>query len=326
MEFRRALAVKKMKEPIRHRQPILLMGSCFSEHIGEKLRAGKFRVLENPHGILFNPVSIATAIRAYIEKRVYTADELFELNETWHSWDHHSRFSAPDPQAALQKINDAVNEAHSFLQQTEWVIITLGSAFSYELAENNQPVANCHKAPANIFRRKLLSVEDVLAAMDNTIHRLRFFNPAIKVIFTISPVRHLREGMVENNRSKAVLIQAVHHLVDKFEGLYYFPAYELVIDDLRDYRFYAEDMVHPNYQATGYVWEKLAESCFDEDTISLLEELRKTDLAYRHRPFNPETTQHKKFLQDQLTRTAALQKKYDYLDLSRELLYFAQGS
>lgn len=315
-----------MKEPIRHRQPILLMGSCFSEHIGEKLRAGKFRVLENPHGILFNPVSIATAIRAYIEKRGYTAEELFELNETWHSWDHHSRFSAPDQQVALRKINDAVNEAHRFLQQTEWVIITLGSAFSYELAENNQPVANCHKAPANIFRRKLLSVEDVLAAMDNTIHRLRFFNPDIKVIFTISPVRHLREGMVENNRSKAVLIQAVHHLVDKFEGLYYFPAYELVIDDLRDYRFYAEDMVHPNYQATGYVWEKLAESCFDEETLALLDELRKTDLAFRHRPFNPETTQHKKFLHDQLIRTVALQKKYDYLDLSRELLYFAQGS
>lgn len=315
-----------MKEPIRHRQPILLMGSCFSEHIGEKLRAGKFQVLENPHGILFNPISIATAIRAYIEKRVYTQEELFELNETWHSWDHHSRFSAADPKAAIEKINNAVTGAHDFLQKTEWVIITLGSAFSYELVENNQPVANCHKAPANIFRRKLLSVEDVLAAMDNTIHRLRFFNRNIKVIFTISPVRHLREGMVENNRSKAVLIQAVHHLVDKFEGLYYFPAYELVIDDLRDYRFYAEDMVHPNYQATGYVWEKLAESCFDEETRALLDELRKTDLAFRHRPFNPETLQHKKFLHDQLIRTAALQKKYDYLDLSRELLYFAQGS
>ena len=314
-----------MRVPIRHTDPVVLLGSCFSEHIGEKLRSAKFRVVENPHGILFNPISIARAVTAYIENRVYTEADLFELNETWHSWDHHSRFSSPDKADALEKINAAVRETHEFLKTAGWVIITLGSAFSYELAENNRPVANCHKAPANWFRRRLLTTEDVLTALDNMVHRLRFYNPNLKILFTISPVRHLREGMIENNRSKAVLIQAVHHLVDKFEGLFYFPAYELVIDDLRDYRFYAEDMVHPNYQATEYVWKKLMESCMDAETQDLIKELRQIELSYKHRPFNPNTRQHKKFLQDQLKRATDLQKSHPYLDLSKELLYFAQG-
>lgn len=326
MEFRKELEVKKMRVSIQHTEPVLLLGSCFSEHIGEKLRLAKFSVLENPHGILFNPVSISRAVTAYIDKTTYTEADLFELNETWHSWDHHSRFSAPEKEMALQKINEAVAESHDFLKKAGWVIVTLGSAFSYELAENNRPVANCHKAPANLFRRKLLSIEETLTALDTMIHRLRFYNPDLKILFTISPVRHLREGMVENNRSKAVLIQAVHHVVDKFEGLFYFPAYELVIDDLRDYRFYAEDLVHPNYQATEYVWTKLMESCMDAPTQELIKDLRQMELSFRHRPFNPETRQHKKFLQDQFAKTKVLQESHPYLDLTKELLYFAQGS
>lgn len=325
MEFRKELEVKKLQQPIQHTDPILLLGSCFSEHMGNNFRAGKFDVLENPHGILFNPISIGKAVLSYIENTPVYADQLFELNETWHSWAHHGSYSHVDKLEAVAQMNHSIQKTHDFLHKAQWVIITLGSAFVYELKEQKTIVANCHKAPADLFTRRLLSLEEVLSSLDTTIHRLKFFNKNIKIIFTISPVRHLKEGMIENNRSKALLIQAVHHVVDKFAGLEYFPAYELVIDDLRDYRFYSEDMVHPNYQATNYVWEKLTKACLDEQSRKLLEVLKKIALAYKHRPFNPGTRQHKKFLADHAERTKVLMQQYPYLDLSRELAYFELG-
>jgi hypothetical protein len=185
--------------------------------------------------------------------------------------------------------------------------------------------ANNHKAPANWFQRHLMTYEEVLQVLDNMLHRIFYANPHANIIFTISPVRHLREGVVENNRSKAVLIQAVHHLVDKFEQLYYFPAYELVIDDLRDYRFYAEDLVHPNYQATQYVWEKFTEACIDSTAHSLMKEIASIQLAVKHRPFNPETAMHRKFLEQHLQKATNLQEMHPYLDLKSEIKYFHQS-
>ncbi|RYZ52757.1 MAG: GSCFA domain-containing protein, partial [Chitinophagaceae bacterium] len=251
MKFRFEFPIKKLPEPIAHQHKLLLMGSCFTENIGAKLDLYKFTTLQNPNGILFNPVSVAEALTDYIEKKNFGAEDLFALNEAWHSWKHHSRFSGLTADDAVAKINESVFQAHQFLKETDYLLITLGSAWVYQLTEKaaNAVVgtiaANNHKAPADWFSRRLLSTEDVLRVLDNVIHRLFHLNAKLKIIFTISPVRHLREGVVENNRSKAVLISAVHHLVDKFDRLFYFPAYELVIDDLRDYRFYAEDLVHP---------------------------------------------------------------------------------
>jgi hypothetical protein len=196
-------------------------------------------------------------------------------------------------------INDSRQKAHEFLKSANWLIITLGSAFVYQL-ETGEVVANCHKVPADKFRKKLLPVEDALSTLDNMIHRLFIFNQDLRIIFTVSPVRHLRDGFVENNRSKAVLIQAVHHLVEKFSGLYYFPAYELVIDDLRDYRFYAEDMVHPNYMATDYVWEKFCEACIKKNTRDIMKEINQVNAAKAHKPFQPRSMAHKAFLQKHL--------------------------
>jgi hypothetical protein len=301
MKFRYEFAIKKLPQPITHQQKLLLIGSCFTENIGEKLDKYKFTTLQNPHGILFNPVSVAEALTDYIEETVYTEKDLFFLNEAWHSWKHHSRFSGFTPEEAVQKINASVNGAHHYLKETDYLLITLGSAWTYVLSEEaqnakpGQVAANNHKAPSAWFQRRLLTTEEVLRVLDNAIHRLFHFNPKLKIIFTISPVRHLREGVVENNRSKAVLIQAVHHLVDKFDRLYYFPAYELVIDDLRDYRFYAEDLVHPNYFATQYVWEKLVESCMDEKTKNLMEKIQAINLAYQHKPLSEKTEAHKAF-------------------------------
>lgn len=328
MKFRFEFDIKKLPEPITHHHGLLLMGSCFTENIGEKLNKFKFKTLQNPNGILFNPVSVADALTDYIEKRVFTEADLFHFNEVWHSWRHHSRFSGLTIEEALTKINTSTTTAHAFLKTADYVIITLGSSWVYTFTEKalnaklGAVAANNHKAPADWFYRRLMTTEEVLRVLENVIHRLILFNPDIRIIFTISPVRHLREGVVENNRSKAGLIQAVHHLVDKFDRLYYFPSYELVIDDLRDYRFYSEDLVHPNYFATQYVWEKLVESCMDEKTKTLMEELHTINLAFQHKAFNPSSEQHKKFLQSSYERTKRLQEKFPFLDLEKELAYF----
>jgi len=328
MKFHYEFDIKKLPQPITHKDKLFLIGSCFTENIGEKLKRSGFTIMENPNGILFNPVSVAEAITGYIENIKVTEDELFYLNEGWHSWKHHSRFSNVTAQGVIEKINEYTGKAHQFLRETDHIMITLGSAWVYNLTEQaanakiGSVAANNHKAPSNWFSRKLLMLEDVLKVLDNVIHRLFHFNPGIKIIFTISPVRHLREGVIENNRSKAVLIQAVHHLVDKFEGLYYFPAYELVIDDLRDYRFYAEDLVHPNYFATQYVWEKFVDACMNEKTRSLIKEVHSIQLAYQHKPFNEASEQHQKFLYSYYEKTRDLMEQHPYLDLNKELNFF----
>jgi hypothetical protein len=322
MDFHLEFSPKPFTEKIRHQDKLFLAGSCFTENIGEKLKRHKFAVLENPNGILFNPISIAKSVTSYIEDKRYTADELFFQNEIWNSWEHHTRFSDVDKDACLQKINASQEAAHSFLKQADWVLLTLGSAFVYQL-ENKNVVANCHKVPTDKFNRRLLAVEEVLAALDNLIHRLFMFNPKIRIIFTISPVRHLREGFIENNRSKATLIQAVHQLVDKFDKLFYFPAYELVIDDLRDYRFYAEDMVHPNYAATNYVWDKFIATCIEEPAQELMKEIAVVTAAKSHKAFNPTSAAHEKFLAAHLQKAKLLQERFAYLDLSGEIDYFS---
>jgi hypothetical protein len=328
MKFHFEFDIKKLPQPITHKDKLFLIGSCFTENIGEKLKKHKFSVLENPNGILFNPVSVAEALTNYVENARLTENELFNLNEGWHSWKHHSRFSGLTLQETVSKINTSTQGAHDYLKNADHVMITLGSAWIYTLTEkaSNAKVgsvaANNHKAPADWFHRRLMTIEEVLKVLDNVIHRLFLFNKKLKIIFTISPVRHLREGVVENNRSKAVLIHAVHHLVDKFEKLYYFPAYELVIDDLRDYRFYSEDLVHPNYFATQYVWEKFVDACMNENTKTVMEEIHAINLAFQHKPFNAGSDQHRKFLQSFYQKTCTLKEQYPYLDFEKELTYF----
>ena len=272
MKFRSELEVKKLSPPITHKHKLFLTGSCFTENIGEKLKRYKFNILENPNGILFNPVSVSEALIDCIEKKHFTEQDLFYFNEGWHSWKHHSRYSGLTAEESLNKIKSSIERTHEFLKEADYAMITLGSAWVYTLTEKainakqGRVAANNHKAPAEWFAKKLMTVEEVMQSMDQMIHRLRIFNKNLRIIFTISPVRHVRDGLIENNRRKAALILAIHQLVDKFDGLYYFPSYELVIDDLRDYRYYSEDLVHPNYFATQYVWEKFIDGCMDERT------------------------------------------------------------
>ncbi|MEI2750388.1 MAG: GSCFA domain-containing protein [Ferruginibacter sp.] len=248
MNFHLEFTPKPFDLKISHRHQLFLAGSCFTEQIGSKLSWHKFRTIDNPHGILFNPVSIAQAIHTYIINKEYKAEDLFYHHELWGSWDHHTRFSSPEQKNSLELINASQQKAHHFLKEANWLLLTLGSAFVYEL-EDKRVVANCHKVPADKFNKRLLKEAEVIAVLQHMIKELQQFNPALNIIFTISPVRHLRDGFVENNRSKATLISAVHQLTENNSGVFYFPAYELVIDDLRDYRFYAEDMVHPELRS-----------------------------------------------------------------------------
>lgn len=321
MNFHLEFTPRQFATTIQHQDKLLLAGSCFTENIGAKLKQHKFPVLENPNGILFNPISIAKSVHGYIDNKQYTGDDLFYQNESWNSWQHHSRFSYPDKDKCLSSINQSQQAAHQFILKANWLFVTVGSAFVYEL-NNGEVVANCHKVPTDKFSKKLLGVEEIVAALEGMLDRLMLVNPTLKIIFTISPVRHLRDGFVENNRSKSTLVQAVHQLTDARENVFYFPAYELVIDDLRDYRFYAEDMVHPNYAATGYVWEKFVTACIDEAAQKLMKEINIINAARSHKPFNPSSEQHKKFLQSNLDRVVQLQRQYPYIDFEAEMGYF----
>lgn len=332
MEFQLPIEIQALKKRLSYRDKILLIGSCFTEHIGNKLQELKFNVLQNPNGILFDPQSVASSLLSYISNRHYTTDDLFYLSEVWQSWHHHSMFSDTSQEACLRRINSSQKTAHLFLKEASCVIITLGSSFSYRLSDiaaaNNQasvtgePVANCHRAPAQWFRKHLMGIDEINAVLDTCLHQLFHFNPSLQVIFTVSPVRHIRDGVIENNRSKARLIETVHQLVNKFDRLHYFPAYELVIDVLRDYRFYDIDMVHPNYPATEFVLEKFIQSCIDEPSQKIMEEVKKIVVARRHRAFQPNTHAHRQFLAAHFQKTKDLLERYPFLQLAEELAYF----
>jgi len=327
MKFKLTLEPIPSANLIDYQNKIMLMGSCFTENIGAKLQRHLFEVKENPHGILFNPVSVINALQDYIENKQYVTADLFELNDLFNSWHHHTRFSDITSEAALEKINASINDAHAYLKVADKLIITLGSAWLYSLttlAPNHAGlvVANNHKAPAQWFEKKLMDPVELSSKLQQLVTALQSLNSNIKIIFTISPVRHLREGLIENNRSKGVLIYAVHDVVAKMNGVEYFPAYEYVIDDLRDYRFYAEDLVHPNYAATNYVWEKLVATYFSEETQLIMSEVAELQLAKQHKPFNKASKAHQAFINKSLLKTQLLQSKYSYLPLSDFLSFF----
>lgn len=331
MDFMLDINIPSPPQRISYKDSILLTGSCFTSHIGNSLAEMKFRVLQNPNGILFDPRSVAYGLVSYVQNKQYTKDDLFYLNEVWNSWQHHSIFSHIDAEESLRMINRSQQQAHEFLKNADWLIITLGSSFSYRLTPQSAStlygagVANCHRAPGQWFRKHMMTIEEINAELDGCIHQLWQFNRNLKIIFTVSPVRHIRDGVIENNRSKSRLIEVVHHLAGKFDNIYYFPAYELVIDVLRDYRFYDIDMVHPNYAATEFVLEKFVQHFIDESSQALMQDIKKIVTARKHKAFQPETQAHKQFLQTHFEKAKALQDTHPYLDLREEISYFGSA-
>lgn len=286
------------------------------------MASGKMDVLVNPGGVCFNPASIAGGLQAALDVKVYTEAALFRLNETWNCWDFHSRFSHTVKEQALDSMNKAVRETGMFLRQASWLVVTFGSAYQYfTTALAGTPgygVANCHKAPGNWFEKEMLTVEAMLATWQQLIERLRVYNPGLRLLLTVSPVRHIRDGLPENNRSKGRLLELAHLLAEAYEHCYYFPAYELVTDVLRDYRFYEQDMAHPNSQAVEFVWDAFRQACMTAEDRQLMEKINAVVAAAQHRPRFPDTQAAAAFRAQMLQKISSLQEAYPYLSFRQE--------
>ncbi len=321
MDFRIEFNPPVLKEKIDITDKILLVGSCFTEHMHDFLRKSKFQVLQNPHGVLFNPISIFEAITTYIQNKQINESDLFIHLGLWKNWTFHSGFAGTDKSITLNRLNASIQQGHIFLNNANFLFITLGSAYVYTLS-NGKVVANCHKQPADTFCKRLLEPAEIIYSFSLMFNELKQCNPSLRIIFTVSPVRHLKDGFIQNNRSKAVLMYAIDRITTLFPEIIYFPAYELVIDDLRDYRFFAEDMVHPNYQATRYVWEKFKQSCLNGRTREVLKDIDALNSATNHVIMHPGSEEHQKFVEKFKSLTESLVLRFPMLDFSNEVEYF----
>ena len=317
MQFRTQFSIEPQKPKIDHTSRIFLTGSCFVENIGAKLDYYKFQNLQNPLGILFHPAAIEKFITNAVNEKNYTVEDIFFHNERWHCFDAHSELSEPDEMTLLKNLNVGLQKTREYLQESTHVIITLGTSWIYRDLNSGETVANCHKLPQKNFSKEITGVEDVYNQLESMISAIRSLNSEIEIIFIISPVRHIKDGMIQNQRSKAHLIAALHKVFDKKDenGLVsYFPAYELMMDDLRDYRFYAEDMLHPNDTAIEYIWQKFVDSQISPLSIPLLKQIESIQRGLKHRAFNRDSESHKKFQKTLEEKVNELQKKYPHFN------------
>ena len=283
MNFRTEIQLGEAPFKLSYSSNLLLLGSCFSDHIGAKLAEVKMNVLSNPFGVSFNPLSIASNISRAIEKIPYFESDLRENNSLYFSYDFHSSFSSSDKKQDLEQMNKALNDTHQFISNAEVIFITFGSAWAYRNIEENRIVSNCHKVPNKNFNKELLTLEAIVGRYVQILNELKRINPSLKVVFTVSPVRHLKDGFIENQRSKSILLEAIHRLMELDGVCSYFPSYEIVIDDLRDYRFFKKDMLHLNEVGIDYVWQKFANYYFDTATLAIQAEVKKVQLFLEHK-------------------------------------------
>ncbi|NDV67020.1 GSCFA domain-containing protein [Bacteroides sp. 224] len=320
MEFRTSVILPKNGLHITHNDNLLLMGSCFAGNIGELLLENKFNCDVNPFGILYNPLSLSTALREMISGTLYNREHLFFYGGQYHSYMHHGSFSAASPEEALELMNVRLEKAHRQLPKLNMLILTLGTAWVYTLIETGKVVANCHKLPARNFTRRRLSVEEIVEDYTNLLADLKQLNPTLKVIMTVSPIRHLKDGLHENQLSKSTLLLAIARLQELFsETILYFPSYEIVVDELRDYRFYGDDMVHPSSIAIQYLWECFSEVFFSADTQQVIKEWKHISKALKHKPFREDSEEYKRFLGQIVLNIERLKEKYPNLDVQKEL-------
>lgn len=303
---------------IDYSQQIIMFGSCFSENIGNFLYKGKFKVDVNPFGILYNPASIAKNINLLFEKDSFTDEDIHLYNENWFSYLHHGKFSSPDKAVCLNQINKRFHLAKENIAKANVVFITLGTAWVYKLKHSGDIVANCHKIPASEFLREQLTVRGIVKDLSGLINRITKDNQT-KFIFTVSPIRHWKDGAIENMRSKASLLLAINELQNLFPNVYYFPVYEVFMDELRDYRFYAKDMLHPTEFAVEYVWQIFRKVFIDRDTLDIYNHVEKLLKSFTHRALNKNTDAYKKFKSSLIVKATNLQKQYPFLSFEDEL-------
>lgn len=313
MNFTTKIPISKSNSPIDYSSQIVALGSCFAENMGEKFDFYKFQNTTNPFGIIFNPVSIEKILERAIHLNYFTETDLFFHNELWHCYEVHSDLSQPNKEAMLSNLNRLLTEMNSKLAAATHLFITYGTSWVYQLKASNAVVANCHKVAQDQFEKVILSVTEIENAIQNSIDLIQKFNPTCQVVFTVSPVRHIKDGFVENQRSKANLISAMHTSISQHPTSSYFPSYEIVMDELRDYRFYAQDLLHPNAVAIDYIWERFCESNITDAAQQVMQEVESIQKGMAHRPFHPDSISHSKFLQKLKEKSAQLEAQYPYM-------------
>ena len=322
-KFRTEVEIPDYKWKISYQSAALFMGSCFTENVGQKMADLKYPVDINPFGILYNPVSVANGIQLLLHPENFQQNDLIEHKGLWHSFYHHGRFSSVDSNEALQQINDRLQFSSAFLKEAEFLLITFGTAWVYRYLKSGKIVSNCHKIPAKEFARERLSVTEIVEQYTSLLEGLFRINPKIKILFTVSPIRHWKDGAIENQRSKAILLLAVDELVKLFEEqCVYFPSYEIVMDELRDYRFYAADMLHLNEVAVDFIWERFQDKLIEPESRKRSKDVKKIVDAARHRPLNKNTLEFRKFVEATLNLIYKMEKEYPYLNLKLEKEYF----
>lgn len=314
MNFTTKIPITQNANPIDYNSKIVSFGSCFAENMGDKLLYYKFQTQVNPFGIIFNPFSIEKLIERVVLQRYFTKDDIFFFNERWHCYEVHSELSDADAEVVLSKLNRILSDTQKQLQQATHIIITYGTSWVYRHIETNAIVANCHKVPQKQFSKELLSIDSIQKSIQNTVSLIAILNPKYNFIFTVSPVRHLKDGFVENQVSKAHLIAAIYATTNtKQQTLNYFPSYEIMMDELRDYRFYADDMMHPSSMAIDYIWERFAATQIDASAIATMELVQTIQKGLAHRPFNPNSESHQKFEANLKEKIATLEAQYSFM-------------
>ena len=314
MNFTTKIPITQNANPIDYNSKIVSFGSCFAENMGDKLLYYKFQTQVNPFGIIFNPFSIEKLIERVVLQRYFTKDDIFFFNERWHCYEVHSELSDADSEVFLSKLNQILSDTQKQLQQATHIIITYGTSWVYRHIETNAIVANCHKVPQKQFSKELLSIDSIQKSIQNTVSLIATLNPKCNFIFTVSPVRHLKDGFVENQVSKAHLIAAIYATTNtKQQTLNYFPSYEIMMDELRDYRFYADDMMHPSPMAIDYIWERFAATQIDASAITTMELVQTIQKGLAHRPFNPNSKSHQKFEANLKEKIATLEAQYSFM-------------
>lgn len=316
MQFTTQIPIAPGSPQLDYNSKILSLGSCFAVNMGQKLDYFKFRNTTNPFGILFHPLAIEKFISYAVNQKAFTEKDIFYHNERWHCFDAHSDLSSPDKATMQANLNNAVLNAFDTLKKASHIIITLGTAWVYRSTASGNLVANCHKVPQKEFNKELLSVEAISQSLHNILNLIKEANSKATILFSISPVRHIKDGFIENQRSKAHLVTALHETLQSATcplPSFYFPAYEIMMDELRDYRFYAEDLVHPSQTAINYIWERFVQAWINPGAQPIMKEADAIQKSLQHRPYNPNGAQHHDFQEKLALRIKNLQAQYPHI-------------
>ncbi|MBK6283123.1 MAG: GSCFA domain-containing protein [Draconibacterium sp.] len=326
-KFHTTVEIPMFKKQTGYSKKNMFLGSCFTENIGNRMAELKYNIDINPFGILYNPVSVANGLRILLDKKVFTSEDLVESDGLWHSFFHHGRFSSPNKNETIEIINNRIKSSNDFLKSADFLFITFGTAWIYKYKNTGQTVSNCHKIHAGDFNRERLTVNEIVQNYTELFIEIRKINPSIQVVFTVSPIRHWKDGAIENQRSKAILLLAIETIIKDFghDFCSYFPAYEIVMDELRDYRFYAPDMLHISEVAIDYIWEKFEKSLIDPESQHTAKKVDKIVKAVNHKPLHGNTDEYYQFLGKMHEKALQLEHNNEHLDLTSEKKCFMTG-